>query len=100
MVDRTATILTDSPSSSSSEASSDSFADDLFDSASNHSSSDHSLPTPSSGMRPSHHLCSLVLSTHRPSAAISYRPFHDSPSASPSRKRSRSPAASVLLIGI
>ncbi|GKA72003.1 hypothetical protein Tco_0778219 [Tanacetum coccineum] len=87
----------DSSSSSSSETSSDSSADALSDSASSRSSSDHSLPTPSSGMRPSHHLCSLVPSIHRSSAAISDRPSHDSSSASPSRKRSRSPAASVPL---
>nr|GEU71849.1 hypothetical protein [Tanacetum cinerariifolium] len=59
--------------------------------------SDHSLPAPSSGMRPSHHLCSLVPSIPRSSAAISDRPSYDSSSASPSRKRSRSPAASVPL---
>ncbi|GKC59867.1 hypothetical protein Tco_1087465 [Tanacetum coccineum] len=89
--------LNDSSSSSSSETSSDSSADALSDSASSRSSSDHSLPTPSSGMRPSHHLCSLVPSIYRSSAAISDRPSHDSSSASPSRKRSRSPAASVPL---
>ncbi|GKB28373.1 hypothetical protein Tco_0867774, partial [Tanacetum coccineum] len=60
-------------------------------------SSNHSLPTPSSGMRPSHYLCSLVLNIHRLSVAISDRPSHDSSSTSPSRKRSRSPAASILL---
>ncbi|GJU95528.1 putative reverse transcriptase domain-containing protein [Tanacetum coccineum] len=87
----------DSSSSSSSETSLDSSADALSDSASSRSSSDHSLPTPSSGMRPSHHLCSLVPSIHRSSTAISERPSHDSSSASPSRKRSRSPAASVPL---
>ncbi|GJW79339.1 hypothetical protein Tco_0141021 [Tanacetum coccineum] len=48
-------------------------------------------------MRPSHHLCSLVLSIHHSSTAISERPSHDSSSASPFRKRSRSPAASVPL---
>ncbi|GJR06539.1 hypothetical protein Tco_0529523 [Tanacetum coccineum] len=79
----------------SSEAFSDSSANALSDSASSRSSFDHSLPTPSSGMRPSHHLCSLVPSIHRSSAAISDRPSHDSSSASPSRKRSRSPAAPV-----
>ncbi|GJU98920.1 putative reverse transcriptase domain-containing protein [Tanacetum coccineum] len=47
-------------------------------------------------MRPSHHLCSLVPSIHRSSAAISDRPSHDSSFSSPSRKRSISPAASVL----
>ncbi|GJU53987.1 reverse transcriptase domain-containing protein [Tanacetum coccineum] len=87
----------DSSSSSSSETSLDSSADALSDSASSHSSFDHSLPTPSSGMRPSHHLCSLVPSIHRSSVAIFERPSHDSSSASPSCKRSRSPAASVPL---
>ncbi|GJX29768.1 hypothetical protein Tco_0237847 [Tanacetum coccineum] len=85
----------DSSSSSSSETSLDSSADALSDSASSRSSSDHSLPTPSSSMRSSHHLCSLVLSIHRLSAVISEKPSHDSFSASPSRKRSRSPVASV-----
>ncbi|GKC90495.1 hypothetical protein Tco_1151144 [Tanacetum coccineum] len=108
----------DSSSSSSSESSSDSSMDALSNSASSHSSFDHSLPTPSffffffiffffffdhslptpsSDMRPSHHLCSLVPSIHHSSAAISERPSHDSSSASPSCKRSRSPAASVPL---
>ncbi|GKA49351.1 putative reverse transcriptase domain-containing protein [Tanacetum coccineum] len=89
--------LRDSSSSSSSKTSSDSSADVLSNSASSRSSSDHSLPTPSSGMRPSYHLCSLVSSIHRSSAAISEIPSHDSSSASLSRKRSRSPAASVPL---
>ncbi|GKF36203.1 hypothetical protein Tco_0112961, partial [Tanacetum coccineum] len=79
------------------DSSSDSFADALSDSASICSSSDHSLPASPSGTRPSHHLCSLVPSIHRSSTAISERPSHDSSSASPSRKRSRSLAASVLL---
>ncbi|GKB21535.1 putative reverse transcriptase domain-containing protein, partial [Tanacetum coccineum] len=87
----------DLSTSSSSKTSSDSSADALSDSASSGSSSDHSSPTPSSGMRPSHHLCSLVPSIHRSSAAISERPSHDSSFASPSRKRSRSPTASVPL---
>ncbi|GJR92693.1 putative reverse transcriptase domain-containing protein [Tanacetum coccineum] len=87
----------DSSSSSSSKSSSDSSVDALSDSASSHLSSNHSLPTPSSDMRPSHHLCSLVLSIHRSSVAISDRPSHDSSSASPSRKRSRSPAVFVPL---
>ncbi|GJU41687.1 putative reverse transcriptase domain-containing protein [Tanacetum coccineum] len=82
----------DLSSSSSSKTSSDPSSDDLSNSL-----SDHSLPAPSLGMRPSHHLCSLVLSIPRSSAAISDRPSHDSSSASPSCKRSRSPAASVLL---
>ncbi|GJX05137.1 hypothetical protein Tco_0191053 [Tanacetum coccineum] len=84
--------LRDSSQSSSSETSSDPSPDDLSD-----SSSDHSLLTPSSGMRPSHHLCSLVPSIPRSSTIIFDRPSHDSSSASPSCKRSRSPTASVLL---
>nr|GEV74134.1 hypothetical protein [Tanacetum cinerariifolium] len=87
----------DSSSSSSSETSLNSSADALSGSASSHSSSDHSLPAPSSGMRPSYHLCSLLPSIPRSSAAISVIPFHDSSSASPSRKRSRSHAAFVPL---
>ncbi|GKD82413.1 hypothetical protein Tco_1349252 [Tanacetum coccineum] len=87
----------DSSSSSSSETSSDSSVDALSDSTSSRSSSNHSLPTSSPGMRPSHHLCSLVSSIHRSSAAISDRPSHESSFASPSRKRSRSHTASVLL---
>nr|GEY04382.1 hypothetical protein [Tanacetum cinerariifolium] len=78
----------DSSSSSSSETSSDPSSDDL---------SDYSLPSPSSGMRPSHHICSLVPSIPRSFAAIIDRPSHVSSSASPSRKRSRSPAAFVPL---
>ncbi|GJX83037.1 hypothetical protein Tco_0332518 [Tanacetum coccineum] len=81
-----------SSSSSSSETSSDPSLNDL-----SNSSSDHSLPTPSSGMRPSHHLCSLVPSNPHSFVAISDRLSHDSSFASPSRKRSRSPAASVPL---
>ncbi|GJR96876.1 hypothetical protein Tco_0269050 [Tanacetum coccineum] len=84
-----------SSSSSSSETSSDSSADVLSNFASSHSSSDHSLPAPSSGMIHSHYLCSLVPSIPRLSVAISDRPSRDSSSASPSRKRSRSPAAFV-----
>ncbi|GJU76200.1 putative reverse transcriptase domain-containing protein [Tanacetum coccineum] len=86
----------DSSSSSSLETSSDSTVDALFDSASSHSFSDHSLPASPSGTRYSHRLCSLVPSVHR-SFAISERPSHDSSSASHSRKRSRSPVASVPL---
>nr|GEV75226.1 putative reverse transcriptase domain, ribonuclease H-like domain, aspartic peptidase domain protein [Tanacetum cinerariifolium] len=82
----------DSSSSSSSETSSDPSSDDLFD-----SSSDHSLPAPSSSMRASHHLCSLVPRIPCSSDSISDSLSHDSSSASPSRKRSRSPAASVPL---
>ncbi|GKD36543.1 hypothetical protein Tco_1252052, partial [Tanacetum coccineum] len=87
----------DSSSSSSSETSSDSSADALSDFASSHSSSDHSLPVSSSGTRSSHRLCSLVPRVHRLPAAISEIPSHDSSSASPSRKRSRSPVASIPL---
>nr|GFA21494.1 ulp1 protease family, C-terminal catalytic domain-containing protein [Tanacetum cinerariifolium] len=79
-------------SSSSSKTSSDPSSYDLPD-----SSSDHSLPAPSSGMRSSHHLCSLVPSIPRSCATITNRPSHDSSSVSLSRKRSRSPAASVPL---
>ncbi|GKD53520.1 hypothetical protein Tco_1286907, partial [Tanacetum coccineum] len=87
----------DSSSSSSSETSLDSFADALSDSTSSHSSSDHSLPVSLSGTRSSHRLCSLVPSVHRSPAAIPERPSHDSSSVSPSRKRSRSPVASIPL---
>ncbi|GKB43910.1 hypothetical protein Tco_0888852 [Tanacetum coccineum] len=86
----------DSSSSSSLETSSDSPVDALYDSASSRSSSDHSLPASPSGTISSHQLCSLVPSVHR-SSAISERPSHDSSSASHSRKRSRSPVASVPL---
>ncbi|GJZ44712.1 hypothetical protein Tco_0591967, partial [Tanacetum coccineum] len=72
-----------SSSNSSSETSSDPSSDDLSD-----SSFGHSLAAPSSSMRPSHHLCSLVPSVPCSSVAISDRPSHDSSSASPSRKRS------------
>ncbi|GJT82660.1 hypothetical protein Tco_1057002 [Tanacetum coccineum] len=61
-----------SSSSSSSETSSDSSVDALSNSAS-------------------------IPSVHRSPAAIPERPSHDSSSASPSRKRSRSPVASILL---
>ncbi|GJV16144.1 hypothetical protein Tco_1361467 [Tanacetum coccineum] len=87
----------DSSSRSSSETSSDSSADVLSDPASSRLSSDHLLPTPSSGMRPSHYLCSLVSSIPCSSTAISNRPSHDSSSLSPSRKSSRSPHASAPL---
>ncbi|GJU45841.1 reverse transcriptase domain-containing protein [Tanacetum coccineum] len=88
----------DSSLSSSSESSSNSSADALSNSASSCSYFDHSSPTPSSGMRPIHHLCSLAPSIPRSfEIAISERPSHDSSSASPSCKRSRSPTASVPL---
>nr|GEY72729.1 reverse transcriptase domain-containing protein [Tanacetum cinerariifolium] len=74
--------------SSSSETSFDPSADDL---------SVHSLPAPSSSMRPSHHVCLLVSSIPRSYAAITDRPYHDSSSASPSHKRSRSHTAYVPL---
>ncbi|GKF10773.1 hypothetical protein Tco_0048699, partial [Tanacetum coccineum] len=74
--------------------SSDSPTDALSDSASSRSSFDHSFPASLSGTRSSHQLCSLVPSIHR-SSAISERPYHDPSSASRSRKRSRSPVASV-----
>ncbi|GJT10054.1 putative reverse transcriptase domain-containing protein [Tanacetum coccineum] len=86
----------DSSPSSLSETSSDSPADDLSDFASSRSSSDHSLTASPSGTRSSHRLCSLVLSVHR-LFTISKRPSHDSSSVSRSRKRSRSPVASVPL---
>nr|GEX18437.1 hypothetical protein [Tanacetum cinerariifolium] len=72
-------------------------ADALFDSASSRLSFDNSLPAPSSGMRPSHHLCLLVPSIHHSYVVIFTRPSHDSSYVSPSRKRSRSPATSILL---
>nr|GEU96121.1 hypothetical protein [Tanacetum cinerariifolium] len=81
-----------SSTSSSSKTSLDPFSDDLPD-----SSPDHSLPTPSSSMRPSHHLCLLVTSVPHLSAAITVRPSHSSSSEYPFRKRSRSPDASVPL---
>nr|GEW56762.1 retrovirus-related Pol polyprotein from transposon TNT 1-94 [Tanacetum cinerariifolium] len=81
-----------SSSSSSSETSSDPSLDDLSD-----SSSDHSLIAPSTGMKPSHRLCSLVLTVPCLYAAIIDRTSHSSSFASPSRKRSRSPAASIPL---
>ncbi|GKG25850.1 hypothetical protein Tco_0398996, partial [Tanacetum coccineum] len=87
----------DSSSSSSSETSSSFSVDALSDSASSHSSSDHSLPVSLSGTRYSHRLCSLVPSVHRSPVAIPERPSHDSSSASPSRKRNRSPIASILI---
>ncbi|GJU81614.1 hypothetical protein Tco_1283979 [Tanacetum coccineum] len=86
----------DSSSSSSSETSLDSLADALSDSASSRSSSDHSFPASPLGMISSHRLCSLVPSVHR-SSTISERPSHDSSFVSRSRKRSRSPVASVTL---
>ncbi|GKB34775.1 hypothetical protein Tco_0879717 [Tanacetum coccineum] len=86
----------DSSSSSSSSSSSETSSDPSLDNLSDYSS-DHSLPAPSSGMRSSRILCSLVPSIHRSSAAISERPSHDSSSVSPSRKMSRSPATFVPL---
>nr|GEV55300.1 retrotransposon protein, putative, Ty3-gypsy subclass [Tanacetum cinerariifolium] len=57
----------DSPSSSSSETSLDFSIVVLSDSASSRSSSDHSLPTPLSGLRPSHH---YVYWSRSPAASI------------------------------
>nr|GFB89995.1 hypothetical protein [Tanacetum cinerariifolium] len=74
----------DSSSSSSSKTSSDSPSDDLSDSSSSHSSSDHSLPELPSGTRSNYHLCLLVSSISRSSAA-ERRPY--SSVACPSRKR-------------
>nr|GEX58789.1 reverse transcriptase domain-containing protein [Tanacetum cinerariifolium] len=87
----------DSSSSSSSETSSDSSTDVLLDSASSRSSSDHSLPAPSSGTTPSHHICSLVPSIHRSSDVISARLSQDSSFASPSCKRSKTSATSIMI---
>nr|GEV64747.1 hypothetical protein [Tanacetum cinerariifolium] len=84
--------LRDSSSSSSLETSLNPSSDDLPNSL-----TDHSLPAPSSGMRLNHHLCSLVPSVPCLSTTITDRPSHSSSSASPSCKRSRSPAASVPL---
>nr|GEU58464.1 putative reverse transcriptase domain-containing protein [Tanacetum cinerariifolium] len=85
-------------SNDSLETSSDSSSDNLSDSSSGHSSPDHSSPALPSGMRSSHQLCSSVPSIPHSSAAITERPFHSS-SASPSRKRSRSPTTSVPISG-
>nr|GEV74580.1 hypothetical protein [Tanacetum cinerariifolium] len=74
-------------------ASSDYSLDDLSDSSSVLSSSDDSSPTLASGTRPSHHLCSLVQSIPRSSAAAE-RPSHSSV-VGPSHKRSRPPTTSV-----
>nr|GEV95070.1 hypothetical protein [Tanacetum cinerariifolium] len=93
-IPRLSVAITNRPShdSSSAKTSSDPSSDELSDPL-----YDHSLPAPSLGMRPSHHLCSLVLSIPHSSAVITDRPSHDSSSASPSRKRSRSPVVSVSL---
>ncbi|GJX11746.1 putative reverse transcriptase domain-containing protein [Tanacetum coccineum] len=88
--------LDDSSLDSSSSSSSETSSDALSDFASSRSSSDHSFPASPSGTRSSHRLCSLVPSVHRLSA-ISERQYHDSYSASRSRKRSRSPVAFVPL---
>ncbi|GJU85023.1 putative reverse transcriptase domain-containing protein, partial [Tanacetum coccineum] len=81
--------------SSSSKTLSDSPSDDLSDSSSSHSSSDHSLPALPSGTRSSYHLCSLVPSIPRSSAAAE-RPSHSSV-AGPSHKRSRSPTIPISI---
>nr|GFB73128.1 hypothetical protein [Tanacetum cinerariifolium] len=77
--------------------SSDLSTDALSDSASSHSSSDHPSPALPSGTESSHRLCSLVPSIPRLSIVVIERSSHDSSFVSPSRKRSRSPAAFVLL---
>ncbi|GKE86939.1 hypothetical protein Tco_1560681 [Tanacetum coccineum] len=86
----------DSSSSLLSETSLDYYADALSDSTSSRSSSDHLLPASPSGTISSHRLCPLVPSVHH-SSTIFERPSHDSSLASRSRKRSRSPVASVPL---
>ncbi|GJR02257.1 hypothetical protein Tco_0525241 [Tanacetum coccineum] len=88
----------DSSSSSSSESSSDSSADALSDSASSLSSFDHSLPTPASGMRPRHNLCSLTPAASVPLSsptlgALSYA----CTDLLPSPKRIRSPKTATDL---
>ncbi|GKE70651.1 hypothetical protein Tco_1528723, partial [Tanacetum coccineum] len=93
----------DSSSSSSSETSSDSSADDLSDSASSHSSSDHLLPTASSGMRPSHHFCSLRSRSPAASVPLSSPTLRALPYARvdllPSPKMIRSPEIATGLEG-
>ncbi|GJX77836.1 putative reverse transcriptase domain-containing protein [Tanacetum coccineum] len=95
--------LRDSSSSSSSKTSSDSSADALSDSDSSRLSSDHSLPTPSSGMRPSYHLCSLM--SRSPAASVPlYSPTLGALSYAradilPSPKRIRSPETATDLEG-
>ncbi|GJX29769.1 putative reverse transcriptase domain-containing protein [Tanacetum coccineum] len=86
----------DDSSRDSSETSSDSSPDALSDFTSSRSSSDHSLPTPSSGIRPSHHLCLLVRVSSL-SADILRLPFSLFCFCESFHKRSRSPAASVPL---
>nr|GEY08049.1 hypothetical protein [Tanacetum cinerariifolium] len=88
--------LRDSSSNSLLKTSLDSSADALSDSSSSHSTSDHSSPALPSSVRPSHYLCSLVLSILHSSATITERPSHSSSSTGPSCKRSRSPTTSVL----
>ncbi|GJX56744.1 leucine-rich repeat transmembrane protein kinase protein [Tanacetum coccineum] len=80
--------LRNSSSSSSSETSSNSSVDALSDFASSYSSSDHSLPAASSGMRPSHHLYLLPIPE-----ALSYV----CTDLLPSPKRIRSPESAIDL---
>ncbi|GJR97085.1 hypothetical protein Tco_0269259 [Tanacetum coccineum] len=61
----------DSSSSSSSETSLDSSTHALFDFASSHSSSDHSLPVSPSGTRPNHHLWTHIDTLGRPKLSTS-----------------------------
>nr|GEW30367.1 putative reverse transcriptase domain-containing protein [Tanacetum cinerariifolium] len=79
----------------SSETLLDSYSNDLSDSSSGHSSSDHSSPVLPSGTKSSHQLCSSAPSIPHSSAAATERPSHTS-SAGPSCKRSTSPTISVL----
>ncbi|GKE41755.1 hypothetical protein Tco_1469039, partial [Tanacetum coccineum] len=81
---------------SSSETSSDSSSDPIYDYSSGHSSFDHSSQALPSGMRSSHQLCSSVPSIPHSSAAITKRPSNSS-SKGPSCKRSRSPTTYVPL---
>ncbi|GKD27147.1 hypothetical protein Tco_1233361, partial [Tanacetum coccineum] len=93
-------FLDDSSSSSSSETSSNSFADALSDSASSHSSSNHSLPASPSGMRSSHHLCSLIPGASVPlSSPILGALSYACADLLPSPKRIRSPKTSTDLEG-
>ncbi|GJT95276.1 putative reverse transcriptase domain-containing protein [Tanacetum coccineum] len=79
------------------QTSSDSSADAYSDFASSHSSSDHSLLASPSSTRSSYRVYLLVPSVPCLSDVVTERPSRPSSSASPSRKRSRSPIASVPL---
>nr|GEZ13534.1 reverse transcriptase domain-containing protein [Tanacetum cinerariifolium] len=98
--------LSDSSLSSSSSSSPETSLDPSLDKLSD-SLFDHSLLAPSSGMRHSHHLCSLLPSIPYLSVVISDRPSHDSSSHCllhmldllPSPKRIRSPESATDLEG-